>query len=104
MIDVLLKTLAGIVVGAALVTVGYTIISKAMLKDRINEELENRDSGLLNDVLKATIREKEENGQTVTLDVFNEADEWLTEVSITGDEISDDIVVGDVIYLKDECA
>jgi hypothetical protein len=54
-------------------------------------------------IVKAKIKEKLETKNTVSVDLLDELDNFVVNIDITGDEISDDIHVGEVIMLKDAC-
>lgn len=79
----------------------YKIITKDNVKEEINNKLEFEDEDVMKKAFNAKVKEK--SSHSVKLSILDEMDEPLTYVDITGDEISEEIQVGDIIELKDAC-
>jgi hypothetical protein len=96
----LLKVLVGIATVATVAMAGYEIykiIDRKSAKDEINRKIEEKD--FFQEAFKAKVKEK---GNTyISATVLDKWDMPLGEVEVTGDEVSDDIQVGDEIILTD---
>ena len=100
------NVITGVVVGMAVKTVVKHIVIKVkgiITKRRLKEELAKRSEEELKmaakEALAAKIVKADEEGCTVTLDVFDRSGQSMAEISVTGDEIADDVSEGDVIEL-----
>lgn len=96
MIDILFQVL----IGAAVCYAVYTIISRANIKNLIMKKLSDQQTDATK-AFRAEIKKKMEDGHTIRVDIWEEGDDFLESVEITGDEIADDIHENDVIYLRD---
>lgn len=103
----MLGLLARVIIGAVVVggTVGagyavYKLLTRENVKEEINETLEDQNSELLQKAFAAKVKEKQ--SESITVDILDEWDEPIaTEMEIKGDEVSNDIHVGDIISLVD---
>jgi hypothetical protein len=100
MLDLLFR----VVIGVAAVSVAgyavYKLLTRDKVKEEVNERLENEDTELIKAAFAAKVKEKQ--ADSITVDIFSEWDEELiTNMEIEGDEVSNDIHIGDVILLVD---
>lgn len=104
MLGVLGKVIIGIIgvgsAGAAAYAV-YKLVTKETVKDEVSKTLETDNPEAFEKMFSAVVKEKSDNNEVITVDVLDQWDEPLTEVEISGDEISTDIHVGDKIMLRD---
>lgn len=104
MIGLLFRVVVGV---AAAATVGgtayavYKCIAKDNVKEEISNKLELEDEDIMKKAFNAKVKEKSQH--SVKVSILDEMDEPLTEVDIDGDEVSEDIHVGDVIELREAC-
>lgn len=102
MIGLLFKVAVGVVATAAVVGGAYAVykyVTKDSLKKEITNEINLEDEEIIKKAFAARVREKSPN--SVKVSILDEMDEPITEVSIDGDEISEDIHVGDIIELRE---
>ena len=102
MIGLLFRVVVGVVTAAAVGGTAYAVY-KCITKDNVKEEISNKLELEDNDVLKKAFnaKVKEKSQCSVKVYILDEMDEPLTEVDINGDEVSEDIHVGDVIVLRE---
>lgn len=100
MIGLLARVVIGVVVAGAAGYGMYKLLTRDKVKEEINEQFKDDTSDLLKKAFAAKVMEKQKD--SITLDVL---DEWenpiVRDVNIRGDEVSNDIHVGDLISLVD---
>ena len=100
MISLIARIFAGIFTAAAVVTVGYKLLTPEKAKEEINATLRDRDLEVFKKAFAAKVKEK--MSESITVDVLDEWDEMMmSDVVVECDEVSDDIHVGDIISLVD---
>ena len=100
MVGLLFRVVVGVATAAVVGGTAYAVykyITRDNVKEEITNKLELEDENILNKAYNAKVKEKYQN--SVKFSILDEMDEPLTEVDIDGDEISDDIHIGDVIEL-----
>ena len=100
MIGLLARVVIGVVVGgiAGAATYGvYKYLSQDNIQEEINDKVKEND--VFKEAFKAKVKEKSENGETLTAEVMDQWDAPLGDIVIHADEISDDIKIGDEILL-----
>ena len=103
----MLGLLARVIIGAVAVGVAgaagyvvYKLLTRDKVKEEINETLEEQDSKLNQKAFAAKVKKKQ--SESITVDILDEWDEPIaTDMEIEGDEVSDEIHVGDIISLVD---
>ncbi len=103
----MLGLLARVIIGAVAVGVAgaagyvvYKLLTRDKVKEEINETLEEQDSELFQKAFAAKVKKKQ--SESITVDILDEWDEPIaTDMEIEGDEVSDEIHVGDIISLVD---
>lgn len=104
MIGLLFRVVVGVAAAAAVGGTAYAVykcITKDNVKEEISNKLELEDEDVMKKAFNAKVKEKSQH--SVKVSILDEMDEPLTEVDIDGDEVSEDIHVGDVIELREAC-
>ena len=105
--------LAKIVLGVLICGTVY-VLTKEIIKRKVKEKVkESKNNEIINDAVKAKVKEKLKKGDTMTLDdlgkleeeavvvdVLNENNKALAQITLFADKINDDINVGDIILLN----
>ena len=103
MLGLLARVIIGAVVAGAAGAAGcavYKLLTRDKVKEEINEKLEDQDSELFVKAFAAKVKEKQ--SESITVDILDEWDEPIaTDMKVEGDEVSDEINVGDIISLVD---
>lgn len=104
MLGLLARVIIGVVVagtaGATAYAV-YKIVTRDSVKKEVTEKVATENPEAFEKMFSAMVKQKSDNNEVITVDVLDQWDEPLTEVEISGDEISSDIHVGDKIILRD---
>jgi len=79
----------------------YKLVTRKAIKQEVKEQLANQND-ILEKAIAAKVAEKEANNEVITLDILDKWDTPLTQVDVIGEQISNDIHVGDVIPLWNE--
>lgn len=101
MVGLLFRVVVGVAAAAVVAGTAYTVykrITKDNVKEEITKKLELEDDNIMKKAFNAKIKQKSQN--SVKFSILDEWDKPLTVVDIQGDEIADDIRVGDVIDLR----
>jgi hypothetical protein len=104
MIGLLARVIIGAVVAGAAGAAGYAVY-KLLTRDKVKEEineilLEDQDPELFIKAFAAKVKMKQ--SESITVDILDEWDEPIaTGMEVKGDEVSDEIHVGDIISLVD---
>lgn len=103
MLGLLARVIIGAVVAGAAGAAGYAVyklLTRDKVKEEINEKLEDQDSELFKKAFAAKVKKKQ--SESITVDILDEWEEPIaTDMEIEGDEVSDEINVGDIISLVD---
>lgn len=103
MLGLLARVIIGAVVAGAVGPAGYAVyklLTRDKVKEEINEKLEDQDSELFKKAFAAKVKKKQ--SESITVDILDEWEEPIaTDMEIEGDEVSDEINVGDIISLVD---
>lgn len=103
MLGLLLRVAVGVVFGAATAYAGYTVYKKITKKELVKEATKKiMDNDLFQDALKAKITAIEKSGCVITLDILDNFDKPILEdVDVHGEEIDNNIKIGQEIMLYD---
>lgn len=103
MLGLLARVIIGAVVAGAAGAAGYAVyklLTRDKVKEEINEKLEDQDSELFKKAFAAKVKKKQ--SESITVDILDEWEEPIaTDMEVEGDEVSDEINVGDIISLVD---
>lgn len=103
MLGLLARVIIGAVVAGAAGAAGYAaykLLTRDKVKEEINETLEDQDPELLKKAFAAKVKQKQ--SESITVDLLDEwEDPIATDMEVEGDEVSDEIHVGDIISLVD---
>lgn len=103
MLGLLARVIIGAVVAGAAGAAGYAVyklLTRDKVKEEINETLEVQNSELLKKAFVALVKKKQ--SESITVDILDEwEDPIATDMEVEGDEVSDEIHVGDIISLVD---
>ena len=103
MLGLLARVIIGAVVAGAAGAAGYAVyklLTRDKVKEEINETLEEQDSELFKQAFAAKVKKKQ--SESITVDILDEwEDPIATDMEVEGDEVSDEIHVGDIISLVD---
>lgn len=103
MLGLLVRVVIGIVAAGAAGAAGYAVyklLTRDTVKEEINEMLEDRDSEVFKKAFAAKVKKKQ--NESITVDILDEWEEPIaTDMEVEGDEVSDEIHVGDIISLVD---
>lgn len=103
MLGLLARTIIGAVVAGAAGAAGYAVyklLTRDKVKEEINETLEEQDSELFKKAFAAKVKKKQ--SESITVDILDEWEEPIArDMEVEGDEVSDEIHVGDIISLVD---
>lgn len=103
MLGLLARVIIGAVVAGAAGAAGYAVyklLTRDKVKEEINEKLEDQDSELFKKAFAAKVKKKQ--SESITVDILDEWEEPIaTDMEVEGDEVSDEIHVGDIISLVD---
>ena len=103
MLGLLARVIIGAVVAGAVGAAGYAVyklLTRDKVKEEINEKLEDQDSELFKKAFAAKVKKKQ--SESITVDILDEWEEPIaTDMEVEGDEVSDEINVGDIISLVD---
>lgn len=93
--------LARVVIGVALSGIAGAMVYKCLTPDTVKQDIQEelREQDTLEEAFKAKVRKKSKH--TISVTVLNDMDKPLCNLNLEGDEVSDDIHVGDEILLKD---
>ena len=103
MLGLIARVIIGAVVAGAAGAAGYAVyklLTRDKVKEEINEKLEDQDSELFKKAFAAKVKKKQ--SESITVDILDEWEEPIaTDMEVEGDEVSDEINVGDIISLVD---
>lgn len=103
MLGLLARVIIGAVVAGAAGAAGYAVyklLTRDKVKEEINEKLEDQDSEWFKKAFAAKVKKKQ--SESITVDILDEWEEPIaTDMEVEGDEVSDEIHVGDIISLVD---
>lgn len=103
MLGLIARVIIGAVVACAAGAAGYAVyklLTRDKVKEEINEKLEDQDSELFKKAFAAKVKKKQ--SESITVDILDEWEEPIaTDMEVEGDEVSDEINVGDIISLVD---
>lgn len=103
MLGLLARIIIGAVVAGAAGAAGYAVyklLTRDKVKEEINETLKTQNSELFKKAFAAKVKEK--LSKSITFDILDEWEEPIArDMEVEGDEVSDEIHVGDIISLVD---
>lgn len=103
MLGLLARVMIGVITAGTAGAAGYAVyklLTRDKVKEELKETLENQDLELFKKAFAAKVKQKQ--SESVTFDILDEWDESIaTDIEVEGDEVSDEIHVGDIISLID---